>query len=49
MGSCKQRECERRQKKMQDRDAQGVPRPLTVNAAGVEEPPDIPCSYDQAE
>jgi len=49
MGSCKQRECERRQKKMQDRYAQGMPRPLTVNAAGVEKPPDISCSYYQAE
>jgi hypothetical protein len=49
MSSCNQRECKRWQEKMQDGYAQSMPRPLPINAAGVKKPPDISCSYDQAE
>jgi hypothetical protein len=49
MSSCNERECKRWQEKMQDRNAQSMPRPLPVNASGVEKPPDISRNYDQAE
>jgi hypothetical protein len=49
MSTCNKRECKRWQEKMQDRYAQSMPRPLSVDASGVEKPPDISRNYDQAE
>jgi hypothetical protein len=49
VSACNQRERKRGQEKMQDRYAQRMPRPLAIDAAGVEEPPAISGGYDQAE